>query len=733
MPADAVSGIYFAKLRAHRHRRREPHRLRRPQRRQPLATCCSRPPTPPGRPTTPTAATASTSARPAGRAYKVSYNRPFTTRRHRAGGLRLQRRVPDGPLARGQRLRRQLHHRRRHRPPRRALLKNHKVFLSVGHDEYWSGSQRANVEAARDAGVNLAFFSGNEVFWKTRWENSIDGSGTPYRTLVSYKETHANAKIDPPTRTSGPAPGATRASARPADGGRPENALTGTLFTVNCCTTAMTVPAADGKLRFWRNTRVATLGRGRDARPSAPAPLGYEWDEDLDNGFRPAGPDPPVHRPHGHRRSVLQDYGTTYAHRHGDPPPDAVPRAQRRAGLRRRHGPVVLGPRRQPRPRLAATADVAVQQATVNLFADMGAQPATLQSGLVAATASTDTTAPDLDDHLAGRRRDGPRRRSRSPITGTATDAGGGGSAASRSRSTAARPGTRPPGAASLDLHVHPGARPAPSTIRTPGRRRQRQPRDARSAGVTVDVGAAAGGTCPCTHLAEHRDPGRRGRPRHRPGRARREVPRQPGRLRSPASASTRAPATPAPTSAPSGPPPAPCSPRPPSPARRATGWQQVSFATPVAVTAEHHLRRVLLRTQRPLRRQRRLLHRPPSPTARSPPWPTAPTAPTASTGTAAGRVPDQRLRAVELLGRRRLHHRRRRHDQADRDRADPGGRGDQRWPRPAPSPRPSANRSRTSSIVATLSRPGGQPRRRPAPRTTPRSRTADPRLRPAP
>ncbi len=49
-----------------------------------------------------------------------------------------------------------------------ALLTNHKAFLSVGHDEYWSGPQRANVEAARDKGVNLAFFSGNEVFWKTR-------------------------------------------------------------------------------------------------------------------------------------------------------------------------------------------------------------------------------------------------------------------------------------------------------------------------------------------------------------------------------------------------------------------------------------------------------------------------------------------------------------------------------------------------------------------------------------
>ena len=37
--------------------------------------------------------------------------------------------------------------------------------------------------------MNLAFFSGNEVFWKTRWENSIDGTNTPYRTLVCYKET----------------------------------------------------------------------------------------------------------------------------------------------------------------------------------------------------------------------------------------------------------------------------------------------------------------------------------------------------------------------------------------------------------------------------------------------------------------------------------------------------------------------------------------------------------------
>src|SRR5271166_4588500 len=53
-----------------------------------------------------------------------------------------------------------------------ALLKNHKLFISDGHDEYWSSGQRESVEAAGAAGVNLAFFSGNEMFWKTRWENS---------------------------------------------------------------------------------------------------------------------------------------------------------------------------------------------------------------------------------------------------------------------------------------------------------------------------------------------------------------------------------------------------------------------------------------------------------------------------------------------------------------------------------------------------------------------------------
>ena len=79
-----------------------------------------------------------------------------------------------------------------------AALRNHKMIVSSAHDEYWSAGERTNIEAARDAGVSLAFFSGNEVFWKTRWQSSsADGTPTAYRTLTSYKDTHFDARTDP--------------------------------------------------------------------------------------------------------------------------------------------------------------------------------------------------------------------------------------------------------------------------------------------------------------------------------------------------------------------------------------------------------------------------------------------------------------------------------------------------------------------------------------------------------
>ena len=171
-----------------------------------------------------------------------------------------------------------------------STIEQHKVFLSAGHDEYWTAQQRANVTAARDAGVNLAFFSGNEVFWKTRLEPSIDGSNTPNRTLVTYKETHYDATVDPQDPPTWTGTWMDPRFSPPGDGGNPQNALTGQLFDVNSGTTDITVPSQYSKLRFWRNTRVASLGSGQSTTlDQGVGTLGYEWDVDADNGFRPPG------------------------------------------------------------------------------------------------------------------------------------------------------------------------------------------------------------------------------------------------------------------------------------------------------------------------------------------------------------------------------------------------------------------------------------------------------------
>jgi hypothetical protein len=329
---------------------------------------------------------------PDGRAYKVSYNRPFNTRGASAEDWLFNAEYPmvrwleangyDVSYFTGVDSDR-----------RGNLIQQHKVFLSVGHDEYWSGAQRANVEAARDAGVHLAFFSGNEVFWKTRWEGSIDGSATPYRTLVCYKETHANAKIDPTPVWTG-----TWRDPRfspPSDGGRPENALTGTMFTVNdigCCSMAITVPAALGQMRFWRDTSIATLAPGTTATLS-PGTLGYEWDEDLDNGFRPPGLINLSSSTRNISGNLLLDYGSTFG---------SGPATHSLTLYRAQSGALVFGAGTiqwswgldGTHDVASSTPDARMRQATVNLLADMGVQPRTLQAGLVPATPSTDTTPP---------------------------------------------------------------------------------------------------------------------------------------------------------------------------------------------------------------------------------------------------------------------------------------------------------------------------------------------------
>ncbi|WP_318530139.1 MULTISPECIES: DUF4082 domain-containing protein [unclassified Rhizobium] len=267
------------------------------------------------------------------------------------------------------------------------MILNHDAFLSVGHDEYWSAEQRAAVEQARDSGVNLAFWGGNDMYWKIRWEDSIDGNGTPYRTMVCYKETWGTS-TDPSDTGTG-----TWRDPRYADPGqKPENALIGTMFTVDSYRSdEITVGYDFSNLRFWRDTDIADLQPGQTYTMPKNI-LGYEWNSDVENGFRPAGL-VNLSLSTVSVESYLRDYGTTVG--------DAVVehsltmyRAESGAlvfsagtvfwswGLNDQHS----GPYMET--------DRNVQQSMVNMFADMGIQPTTLVSSLILASESTDTLRP---------------------------------------------------------------------------------------------------------------------------------------------------------------------------------------------------------------------------------------------------------------------------------------------------------------------------------------------------
>jgi dUTPase len=149
-------------------------------------------------------------------------------------------------------------------------LRNHRAFLSVGHDEYWSKEMFDAAQSARDAGVNLAFFAANTAYWQVRFEQS--DADVPNRVMVCYK----NAAIDPIT---GPT---TTVNFRDPPVNRPEQTLIGVQYTADV--TTPNVPFVVTNSSHW-----AYAGTGLRDGDSIPSLVGYEMDRSHPNYPLPPG------------------------------------------------------------------------------------------------------------------------------------------------------------------------------------------------------------------------------------------------------------------------------------------------------------------------------------------------------------------------------------------------------------------------------------------------------------
>lgn len=101
------------------------------------------------------------------------------------------------------------------------LLKNYRLVISLGHDEYWSSPMRDRLEEFLIAGGNAAFFSGNTCCWQVRSERDAESD----LALTCWKQNYTQ---DPQWKTGKFQTLSTLWSHHLV--GRPENKLTGVGF-----------------------------------------------------------------------------------------------------------------------------------------------------------------------------------------------------------------------------------------------------------------------------------------------------------------------------------------------------------------------------------------------------------------------------------------------------------------------------------------------------------------------
>lgn len=155
-------------------------------------------------------------------------------------------------------------------------LLRHRAYISLGHDEYWSKEMRDGVEAARDAGVNLAFLGANAVYWQIRF--AADKAGNPDRTVICYKD----ARLDPLFHKDN---ARVTVEWRDPPVNRPENALVGIMYSSH-------VHQPTGFPWKVSASPLPPLFQGTGLQPGKQYGcdlVGYEWDRVFDNGATPPG------------------------------------------------------------------------------------------------------------------------------------------------------------------------------------------------------------------------------------------------------------------------------------------------------------------------------------------------------------------------------------------------------------------------------------------------------------
>jgi hypothetical protein len=237
-------------------------------------------------------------------------------------------------------------------------LLQHKAYLSVGHDEYWSLEMRNGVEQALAGGVSLGFFSANTAYWRVRFEPSTIGSAN--RVMVCYKDPTVGDPVAATYLWRGP------------ENNRPENGLLGVMYVAdNDSGGGFDHVVTNVTDSYYNNTGLAN-------NTGLLQLVGYEWDAVVNNGHTPPGlvvlsssPASPLTiapgLPPGTNSGVANAVRYTAS---SGAKVFSAGTIQYAWGL---DSEGVSPPR----------ADIRLQQFTINVLSDLGAKPVTPSSGMV--------------------------------------------------------------------------------------------------------------------------------------------------------------------------------------------------------------------------------------------------------------------------------------------------------------------------------------------------------------